>query len=167
MTQRPYSVLFVCTGNSARSIMAEAMLNHYGGGRFVARSAGSQPTGRVNPVALATLDRLSIPVGSARSKSWDEFAVHGAPAIDLVVTVCANAANEPCPVWPGAPLTAHWGIEDPAAIVGGEDAKRAAFYEAATVLRRRVQHLVAVPVTLLDELALAQAIRDIGALQKA
>ena len=167
MTSRPYSVLFLCTGNSARSIMAEAMLNHYGGGRFVARSAGSHPTGRVNPLALETLERLQVPARGARSKSWDELAAPGAPPLDLVITVCSNAAGEACPVWPGKPLRAHWGIDDPAAVEGSDEAKRAAFLEAAAILRRRVQHLVALPVTLLDARALQAELREIGTLAKA
>jgi len=133
------SVLFLCTGNSARSILAEAILNHLGRGRFRAYSAGSHPTGTVNPFALEILREMEVPVEGARSKAWDEFASPGAPQIDYVITVCDNAAREACPAWPGRPVTAHWGIEDPAAAMGNEEERRAAFRDAAEALRRRIE----------------------------
>jgi len=142
---RPYNVLFLCTGNSARSIMAEAMLNHAGKGRFKAYSAGSHPNGRVNPFSLETLRSLGLPTEGLRSKSWDEFAAPGAPPIDIVITVCDNAAAEVCPTWPGKPAKAHWGVEDPAAIEGTDDEKRAAFHGAARLLKQRIELLVANP----------------------
>jgi arsenate reductase len=133
------SVLFLCTGNSARSILAEAILNHLGRGRFRAYSAGSHPTGTVNPFALEILREMEVPAEGARSKAWDEFASPGAPKIDYVITVCDNAAREACPAWPARPVTAHWGIEDPAAAVGNEEERRAAFRAAAEALRRRIE----------------------------
>jgi len=133
------SVLFLCTGNSARSILAEAILNHLGRGRFRAYSAGSHPTGTVNPFALEILREMEVPVEGARSKAWDEFASPDAPKIDYVITVCDNAAREACPAWPGRPVTAHWGIEDPAAAMGNEEERRAAFRDAAEALRRRIE----------------------------
>ena len=136
------SVLFLCTGNSARSILAEAMLNHLGRGRFRAFSAGSHPAGAVNPFSLETLAGMGIAAPDARSKSWDEFAAPGAPPIDIVITVCDNAAGESCPVWPGRPLTAHWGVDDPARVQGSDEEKRAAFREAAQALRRRIETLL-------------------------
>ena len=142
---RPYNVLFLCTGNSARSIMAEAMLNHAGKGRFKAYSAGSHPNGRVNPFSLETLRSLGLPTEGLRSKSWNEFAAPGAPPIDIVITVCDNAAAEVCPTWPGKPAKAHWGVEDPAAIEGTDDEKRAAFHGAARLLKQRIELLVANP----------------------
>lgn len=136
-----YNVLFLCTGNSARSIMAEVMLNHLGEGRFHAYSAGSHPAGRVNPLAIETLDAMGMPAEGMRSKSWDEFAAPGAPSMDFIVTVCDNAAGETCPAWPGKPVTAHWSVEDPAAVQGSEEQKRAAFRDAAALLHRRVELL--------------------------
>ena len=133
------SVLFLCTGNSARSILAEAILNHLGRGRFRAYSAGSHPTGTVNPFALEILREMEVPAEGARSKAWDEFASPDAPKIDYVITVCDNAAREACPAWPGRPVTAHWGIEDPAAAMGNEEERRAAFRDAAEALRRRIE----------------------------
>src|SRR5690349_3048330 len=140
-----YNVLFLCTGNSARSIMAEAILNHLGRGRFKAFSAGSHPNGAVNPLSLETLENAGLPTSGFRSKSWDEFAAPGAAPIDFVITVCDNAANEACPVWPGKPATAHWGVSDPAVVEGSIDAKRAAFRGAAAVLRRRIELLINLP----------------------
>ena len=145
MADKIYNVLFLCTGNSARSIMAEAMLNELGRGRFRAYSAGSHPTGQVNPLAVETLASAGMPTAGLRSKSWDEFARPGAPQMDFILTVCDNAAAEACPVWPGKPITAHWGVPDPAAVEGPDEAKRAAFRSAAATLRRRIELLVADP----------------------
>ena len=137
------NVLFLCTGNSARSIMAEALLNHLGSGRFRAFSAGSHPNGVVNPWSLETLRGFGLPTEGYRSKNWDEFARPGAPAMDLIVTVCDNAAGEVCPIWPGKPMTAHWSVADPAAVQGDDAAKRRAFLDAATILRGHIEQLVA------------------------
>lgn len=158
-----YNVLFVCTGNSARSILAEALLNDAGRGRFRAWSAGSQPTGVVNPKALETLRILGVPAVGARSKSWDEFAAVDAPAMDFVITVCDNAAGEECPFWPGEPLTAHWGLPDPAAVHGSDADISLAFREAAVTLRRRIDLLLALPMAALDAMATRRELRDIGA----
>ena len=147
-----YNVLFLCTGNSARSILAEAYLNSAGRGRFKAYSAGSHPTGRVNPFALELLSKNRIDTAGCRSKSWDEFAQPDAPRLDCVVTVCDNAAGEVCPVWPGQPITAHWGVPDPAAVTGTDDEKRAAFRNAFTELRKRIDLLLALPVEKLEEI---------------
>lgn len=138
---RTYNVLFLCTGNSARSILAEAILDHEGGGRFRAFSAGSHPKGRVHPAALALLDELGLPIEGYRSKSWDEFAAEGAPPIDLVVTVCDNAAGEVCPIWPGKPVKAHWGVPDPAEVEGPD--QRQAFRDAYDALHERIGTLLA------------------------
>ena len=138
-SEKTYNVLFLCTGNSARSIMAEVLMNHLGKGRFQAHSAGSHPNGTVNPFSVETLKSLGLPTQGLRSKSWDEFAKPGAPPIDFIVTVCDNAAAEACPVWPGRPATAHWGIEDPAAVDGSDEKKRAAFRDAAANLRQRIE----------------------------
>ncbi|WP_129780607.1 arsenate reductase ArsC [Peristeroidobacter soli] len=163
MRDRPYNVLFLCTGNSARSILAESLLNHWGGGRFRAFSAGSFPKGEVHPLALELLKRTGLPAAGLRSKSWDEFAAPGAPPIDFVITVCDNAAGEVCPIWPGKPITAHWGIADPAA-VEGEVEKEAAFRRALAELEMRVNLLVNVPIESLDRMALQQAVRGIAQL---
>ena len=155
-----YNVLFLCTGNSARSIMAEAILNKDGGGRFSAFSAGSHPKGEVHPAALAWLDQLGYDTSRFRSKNWEEFAAAGAPELDFVFTVCDNAAGEVCPIWPGQPMTAHWGIEDPAAVEGEgqERAFRAAFY----ALQRRIQLFLALPLDSIDELSLQKQLSGIG-----
>jgi len=157
-----YNVLFVCTGNSARSILAEALLNDAGRGRFRAWSAGSEPTGVVNPKALDTLRILGVPAAGARSKSWDEFAAVDAPAMDFVITVCDNAAGEVCPFWPGEPMTAHWGLPDPAAVQGSDADIMLAFHDAAVALRRRIDLLLALPMAALDAMATRRALRDIG-----
>jgi arsenate reductase len=162
MNDRVLNVLFVCTGNSARSILAEGLMNHLGGGRFRAGSAGSHPTGVVNPHALATLASLGMATDGFRSKSWAEFEQPGAPALDFVFTVCDNAAGEVCPIWPGQPMTAHWGLPDPAAVSGTEAQQRRAFMNTALVLRRRIELLLALPVRSLERLALQNAIDAIG-----
>ena len=156
------AVLFLCTANSSRSILAEAYLNHAGRGRFVAYSAGSHPGGRVNPFALQLLAERGIGAAGLRSKSWDEFARAGAPKIDLIFTVCDDAAGEVCPIWPGRPLSAHWGVPDPAAVRGGEAEKRAAFRRALDVLAARIDQLVALPVETLDPATLKQRLEQIG-----
>ncbi len=162
MSDRNLNVLFVCTGNSARSVLAEGLMNHLGATRFRAFSAGSSPTGVVNPFALATLAQLGMPVDGFRSKSWSEFEGPGAPALDFVFTVCDNAAGEVCPIWPGQPMTAHWGVPDPAAVTGTDDAKRRAFMTAAVVLRRRIELLLALPLHRLERLSLQRELDDIG-----
>lgn len=162
MNKTVYNVLFVCTGNSARSIMAEGLLNHAGHGRFMAFSAGSHPTGAVNPLALSTLKQWHIDVDGFRSKNWDEFARPGAPVLDFVFTVCDKAAGEVCPVWPGQPMTAHWGVEDPAAVEGSDEHKARAFMNAALVLRRRIELMLALPLQSLAGMALQREIDQIG-----
>jgi arsenate reductase len=162
MTPVVHSVLFLCTGNSARSILGEAILNHLGRGRFQAYSAGSHPTGQVNPLAIDELRRLGLPTEGYRSKSWDEFAAPGAPTMDFVFTVCDNARNEPCPVWPGHPVTAHWGVEDPAAVTGSVEQRRQAFRGAALVLWRRIELLLSLPLEKLDHLARQAGTAEIG-----
>ncbi|HUG46598.1 MAG TPA: arsenate reductase ArsC [Sphingomicrobium sp.] len=157
---RIFNVLFLCTGNSARSIMAEAILNRDGAERFRAFSAGSFPKGQVHPQALGLLDKLGHDTAGLRSKSWDEFAAPGAPPVDMIITVCDNAAGETCPIWPGKPITAHWGIEDPAE--GEGDEQRDAFWTAYQRLTRRINLLLALPVESIDELALAKGVREIG-----
>ncbi len=161
---QPLNVLFLCTGNSARSIMAEALLNHLGAGRFKAFSAGSMPKGEVNPHALPLVRTLGFKDTDFRSKPWDEFAVPGAPALDFVITVCDNAAGEVCPIWPGQPITAHWGVPDPAAATGSEAEIAVAFRDSARQLRNRIELLVALPTVQLDRLSLQNRVRDIGAL---
>jgi len=162
MADRPYHVLFLCTGNSARSILSEALLNSRGAGRFRAFSAGSHPTGRVNPFALDKLRREGLPTAGLRSKSWDEFAAPGATPIDFIFTVCDNAAGESCPIWPGRPMTAHWGIPDPAGAQGTDDDRRRAFDEAFRLLERRIDRLVGLPIDRLDDAALARELVAIG-----
>lgn len=162
MTDRVYNVLFLCTGNSARSVMAEALLNVLGQGRFRAFSAGSHPSGKVQPMAVELAAKLGYDTTQLRSKSWDEFAEPGAPVMDMVITVCDNAAGEACPAWLGGPTTAHWGVEDPVGVEGDEDTRRHAFVAAFAVLRKRVELLLALPLEKLDRLAQQQEIRDIG-----
>jgi len=162
MTERPFNVLFLCTGNSARSILAEQILNHKGGGRFRAFSAGSHPTGRVNPFAIDLLQRAKVPTYGLRSKSWDEFAAPGAPPLDFVFTVCDNAAGEVCPIWPGQPLTGHWGVPDPAAVPGTDDEKKKAFDAAYLALDRRIGLFLSLPIRSLDRLAMSAKIAEIG-----
>ena len=162
MSEKVYNVLFICTHNSARSIMAEGMLNSLGRGRFVAYSAGSQPAGQVNAYALKTLERMRVPTDGYRSKDWDEFAQPGAPEMDFVFTVCDKAAGEVCPVWPGQPMTAHWGVPDPAAIQGTDEEKAKAFWDCAVTLKRRIELMLALPLASLDRLAIQRQIEDIG-----
>ncbi len=157
-----YNVLFLCTGNSARSIMAEAILNFRGKPRFKAYSGGSHPSGKVRPEALRELEAAHLPTADARSKSWDEFAQPGAPAMDFVFTVCDNAAHEVCPIWPGQPMTAHWGIADPAAVQGTADEVQRAFREAFVALDRRIALFLSLPLQSLDRLAIQKEIDRIG-----
>ncbi len=157
-----WNVLFLCTGNSARSIMAEALLGVLGKDRFVAYSAGSRPTGRVQPIAAEFATRLGYPAEKLRSKNWDEYAVPGAPHMDFVITVCDNAAGEVCPIWPSQPIVAHWGVPDPAAATGSEETRRAAFRDAFVLLRRRVELLLALPNERLRGLAARTALHDIA-----
>jgi arsenate reductase (thioredoxin) len=158
----PHTVLFLCTGNSARSVMAEALLNAHGQGRWRALSAGSHPRGTVHPLALQTLESAQVPTVGLRSKSWNEFAGPGAPTLDFVFTVCGNAAAETCPVWPGHPATAHWGLDDPAAVEGTPEQKQRAFQEAFEILEGRVKRFVALPIENLDAAALRKALQEIG-----
>lgn len=159
---RPYHVLFLCTGNSARSVLAESLLNHHGRGNFAGFSAGSFPKGRVHPTALALLESLQLPTAGLRSKSWNEFAAPGAPPIDFIFTVCDNAAGEVCPVWPGQPITAHWGIPDPAAVEGSATEQWAAFREALAALEKRIQRFLSLPVGSLDRARLQATLSEIG-----
>ena len=159
---KPYNVLILCTGNSARSIIGEALFNTMGAGRFNAYSAGSHPTGRVNPFAIEQVRALGYAVENLRSKSWDEFAAAGAPQLDFVITVCDNAAGEACPLWPGQPITAHWGFPDPAAVKGTDDEKRAAFAQTLRQIRNRVQLFLSLPLETLDSLAIENKMRDLG-----
>jgi arsenate reductase len=165
--ERPYNVLFLCTGNSARSIIAEAILNRLGAGRFHACSAGSQPKGQVNPHTIALLTGLGYDTAPLRSKSWSEFASPDAPALDFVFTVCDNAAGEACPIWPGKPTTAHWGIADPAAAQGSEAEVALAFTEAYRMLSRRIELFVALPLDKLDSMTIRSRLRDIGRIGEA
>jgi arsenate reductase (thioredoxin) len=160
--QRPYNILILCTGNSARSILAEALFNTLGAGRFMAYSAGSHPSGRVNPFAIEQARALGYPLENLRSKSWDEFAQPGAPQMDFVVTVCDNAAGEACPLWPGKPVTAHWGFPDPSAVVGTDEQKRAAFTQTLRQMRHRVQLFLSLPLETLDRMAIENRMRDLG-----
>ncbi|MDK1378328.1 MULTISPECIES: arsenate reductase ArsC [unclassified Sinorhizobium] len=159
---RPFNVLFLCTANSARSIMAEAILNRLGQGKFKTFSAGSQPKGKVHPLALELLQSLDYDTSFARSKSWDEFAGPDAPKMDFVFTVCDDAANEACPVWPGQPLSAHWGVPDPAVAKGSEPEKHFAFSEAYRMMNNRILAFISLPMPTLDKLALQQRLDEIG-----
>jgi arsenate reductase len=159
---KPYNVLILCTGNSARSIIGEALFNTMGAGRFKAYSAGSHPTGRVNPFAIEQVRALRYPVENLRSKSWDEFAAPGAPQLDFVITVCDNAAGETCPLWLGQPITAHWGFPDPAAVKGTDDERRAAFAQTLRQMRNRVQLFISLPLETLDSMAIEKKMRDLG-----
>ncbi|WP_457940583.1 arsenate reductase ArsC [Mesorhizobium sp. 10J20-29] len=163
MTAEPFNVLFLCTGNSARSILAEAILNRVGQGRFKAYSAGSQPKGEVHPCALQLLKSLNHDTSFARSKSWEEFATPGAPQMHFVFTVCDNAAMEACPVWPGQPMTAHWGVPDPAAAEGTEAEKHFAFADTYRMLNSRISIFTSLPMNMLDRLALQKRLDEIGA----
>ncbi len=156
------NILFLCTGNSARSIIAEGLANAWGRGKFKAYSAGSHPTGRVNPFALEKLTQVKCPTDNLRSKSWDEFVTPDTPKMDFVITVCDNAAGEVCPVWPGQPITAHWGFADPAAIQGTDDEKRAAFDRAFREIGNRIRLFLSLPIEKLDRLALQREVRAIG-----
>jgi protein-tyrosine-phosphatase len=157
-----FNVLFLCTGNSARSIMAESILRQVGTSRFNAFSAGSHPAGRVNPFALELLERNRMPTDGLRSKNWDEFAKPGAPKLDFVFTVCDNAAGEVCPVWPGQPMTAHWGIPDPAAVEGSDEDKRRAFADASRTLLNRIRIFASLPLSKLDRLSLQRKLDELG-----
>jgi len=161
-SERIYNVLFLCTGNSARSILAESLLNHLGAGRFRGFSAGSFPKGAVNPLALDLLRELGLPIENLRSKSWDEFTKPGALGLDFIFTVCDNAAGEVCPVWPGKPVTAHWGIADPAAVEGTQAQKTAALRKALRELESRIQLFVQLPISSLDHLKLKEKLKEIG-----
>lgn len=163
MTDKTYHVLFVCTGNSARSVIAEGLLNALGARRgFRGYSAGSHPKGSVHPLALETLARHGIATDGFRSKSWDEFAAAEAPALDFVITVCDQAAGEACPFWPGQPMTAHWGLPDPAAVQGSDETKQKAFRDTFIAMKRRIELMLALPLSGLDRLALHQRVKDIG-----
>jgi protein-tyrosine-phosphatase len=162
MTSRLLNVLFLCTANSARSILAESILNATAPDRFRAFSAGSHPGGKVNPFAIELLEKNRYPTEGLRSKAWDEFATPGASALDFVFTVCDNAAGEVCPVWPGQPVSAHWGIPDPAAAAGSDDDKRKAFLDAFLMLQRRIQLFASLPFAKIDKLSLQQRLREIG-----
>ncbi|MES1191274.1 MAG: arsenate reductase ArsC [Steroidobacter sp.] len=162
MADKVYNVLVLCTGNSARSILCEALINHHGKGRFRAYSAGSFPTGRVNPYALRLLGEMNVPVDNPRSKSWDEFAQPGAPPLDFVITVCDNAAGEVCPVWPGHPVVAHWGVPDPAHIEGSDADKMKAFRDVYLTLDQRVRLFVSMSIDKLEHLQLKQQMSAIG-----
>ena len=163
MSQDSYNALFLCTGNSARSIYAEVLLNQIGAGRFRAYSAGSRPAGAVNPDALALLGSLGFDTAGLRSKDWEEFAVPGAPAMDFVFTVCDRAAAESCPVWPGQPMTAHWGVPDPAAVQGSDEQRRRAHRDAFYALRRRIELFTSLPIASLDRMRLQARLDEIGA----
>jgi arsenate reductase len=162
VVERLYNVLFLCTGNSARSILAESLLNHFGAGKFRAFSAGSFPRGAVHPLALALLEEVGLPTQGLCSKSWDEFAKPGAPTLDFIFTVCDNAAGEVCPIWPGKPITAHWGIADPAAVQGTDAERATAFRTALRELEARIELFVNLPIASLDHLRLKEKLQEIG-----
>ncbi|MGR4870994.1 arsenate reductase ArsC [Variovorax sp. LARHSF232] len=162
MASKTYNVLFICTGNSARSILAEALLNEMGGGRFRAYSAGSDPKGQVNPFAIKELQSMHISFDGLRSKSWEEFARPDAPQMDFIFTVCDDAAGEVCPLWPGQPVSAHWGMPDPAAVGGSDEDKRKAFRETAVTIRRRLELMLALPLDRLEKLAVHGEMQHIG-----
>jgi arsenate reductase len=162
MSDKTYNVLFICTGNSARSVIAEGLMNELGQGRFIAFSAGSHPRGTVHPLALKTLAAHHIPTDGFRSKSWEEFAGPDAPGLHFVFTVCDQAAGEVCPVWPGQPMTAHWGMPDPAAVEGSEAAQEKAFLDTFITMKRRLQLMLALPLASLDRMAIQREIKDIG-----
>jgi protein-tyrosine-phosphatase len=166
IAERPYNVLFLCTGNSARSIIAEVLLNHWGKGRFRAFSAGSHPKGRVHPLAIEILGRNHLPTEGLRSKSWDEFARPDAPPLDFVFTVCDNAASEVCPIWPGQPMTAHWGIHDPAAVEGSQEEQERAFHKAFRELDARLKIFTSLRLESLDELSLQRQLDAIGNIKR-
>jgi len=165
MPDHVYNVLFLCTGNSARSILGEALMNHVGEGRFRAYSAGSTPKGEVHPLTLKTLEKAGISTEGLRSKPWDEFATPDAPKMDFVFTVCDSAAGETCPIWPGQPMTAHWGIEDPAKVGGPEFVREAAFEDALRFLRNRISAFMSLPLASIDRMALSSKLRGIGAME--
>lgn len=165
MTGPVFNVLFLCTGNSARSILAEQLVNHWGGGRFRGCSAGSHPRGAVHPIALELLRHMGLPTEGLRSKSWEEFAVPGAPRLDFVFTVCDNAAGEVCPVWPGQPMTAHWGVDDPAAATGTEAERWLAFRKAFRELETRIRLFTSLPIESLDRIRLQRRLEQIGELR--
>lgn len=162
MSPSPFNVLFLCTGNSARSILAEGLLKGLGSARFQAYSAGSAPKGEVHPLALATLASYCLPLDGYRSKSWEEFAIPQAPKMDFIITVCDNAAGEVCPVWPGHPMTAHWGVPDPAAREGSQEERLKAFHDAARMLKRRIELFLSLPLERLDAMSLQAELRGIG-----
>jgi arsenate reductase len=162
MTGKVYNILFLCTGNSARSILAESLLNHWGRGKFRGFSAGSFPKGQVHPMAMELLERMNLPTEDLRSKSWDELAMPGSPQLDFIVTVCDDAAGEVCPVWPGIPMTAHWGIADPAAADGTDADKALAFRRALKELEGRIKLLIDLPIASLDRMKLQESLRAIG-----
>jgi arsenate reductase len=164
MTGRVYNVLFLCTGNSARSILGEVLVNHWGQGRFRGYSAGSHPKGQVNPMTLALLKQVKFPTEGLRSKDWEEFAKPGAPDMDFVFTVCDNAASEVCPVWPGQPVSAHWGVPDPAEAEGDDKTRMLAFRQAFSALENRVKIFVSLPIASLDRLKLQKKLDEIGQL---
>jgi protein-tyrosine-phosphatase len=162
MNERPFNVLFLCTGNSARSILAEQLVNHWGRGQFRGFSAGSHPKGKVHPIALELLKHMKLPTAGLRSKTWDEFAEPGAPKLDFVFTVCDNAAGEVCPVWPGQPMTAHWGVDDPAAVEGSETERWLAFRKAFKELESRIKIFTSLPIRSLDRIKLQERLDAIG-----
>ena len=166
MTEQPFNVLFLCTGNSARSVLAESILNKIGNGRFKAFSAGSHPSGAINPHVLDFLEKRNFPTADLRSKSWNEFAAPDGPALDFVFTVCDNAAGEVCPVWPGQPVTAHWGVEDPVSVDGDDDAKRKAVLTAFALLNHRISLFASLPIAKLDAMSLKKELDEIGRMRE-